>query len=283
MSKAVAKQSEETKSVAAPAPQQGQQILKSDIVVPYLLLMQGMSKLVMEEKASLGEMVKWPGANKLGSPKQTLEFIPLTLADQWIIGEVVAGASMPKFVKTIQRGGNVIMENGVAVDLDATREEIDKTGERLDFKFKYLGKDYVRTKTKNVFCLLPAEINAYQAELDRAKKAGEMPDLNAAVTPIAISFKSKSFKAGKAVMAHFLKAQSMAAYGAKAHGFTLTLGCHQEKNDKGIFYVYDVTQGRRCTPEEFKAADDLYKSINGKSLKIDETALDAEGSGEDAY
>jgi hypothetical protein len=107
----------------------------SDLVIPKILLMQGMSKLVQEEKARLGEMRDSLDNSLLGSKDTPLEFIPFQVFKSWLIFHV---------------DGNKIEYQGqepmTAANASWPLEEI------VD------GKVIRRDKALNFFCVLPSEV-----------------------------------------------------------------------------------------------------------------------------
>ena len=56
-----------------------------DIIIPKILMMQGMSKLVTEGKAKLGDMVDSLTSEVLGDVNNAIEFIPFKTFKTWII------------------------------------------------------------------------------------------------------------------------------------------------------------------------------------------------------
>lgn len=85
-----------TSNVAATMDDAG--ISMSDIVIPKILLMQGTSGLVAEEKAKLGDMIRSDSEEVIGGLTKPLEIIPLKLNKVWRTYDV-SGAS-PKFLRS---------------------------------------------------------------------------------------------------------------------------------------------------------------------------------------
>lgn len=249
----------ETSAVAMQSQTPGGEVLSSDVLIPRLLLMQGLSDFVAARKAQMGDMVRSTTAEKLGGPETPIEFIPLTFQNKWMIQELVGKKF--EFRKMLPR------DHGME---DAKKQETEKTGENLPWDFTQGGTTWRRVKVIECFALLPSDIAAFQEELARAEREGDMPDMNKTLLPVVISFRSTSYTAGRAVVTHFTKAAGMAKYGAKAHGFTLKLSCSQDSNDQGTFYVYDVQSGRRCTPLEFEKASEWFGLLGSSQVVVDE-------------
>lgn len=59
----------------------------TDVVIPKILAMQGMSKLALEGKASVGQFVDSISNEVVGSIDEPLEFIPFHLTKTWIVSK----------------------------------------------------------------------------------------------------------------------------------------------------------------------------------------------------
>jgi hypothetical protein len=59
----------------------------SDILIPKLHLMQGLSDLVAEGKASMGDIINSTTGEKLGDKKDSIEFVPVSTFKTWVIFE----------------------------------------------------------------------------------------------------------------------------------------------------------------------------------------------------
>ena len=69
--------------------EQHQEVLNSDIIIPKVLLMQGLSDFVQDRKAAIGDMVRSTTAEKLGDDKTPISFIPLKMSNAWTISEKI--------------------------------------------------------------------------------------------------------------------------------------------------------------------------------------------------
>lgn len=247
------------------ADQGGEQILRSDVLIPKVLLMQGLSDLVAERKAMQGDMVKSTTAEKLGDDRTPVEFIPLTFQNQWMVQEKIGQKF--EYRKMLPRVALI----GAAAAQDAARSEEERMDENLPWNFTMNGTEWRRVKVFNVFALLAKDVAAFIEEEKKAKETGEMFDLDKTLMPVVISFRSTSYNAGKVVATHFTKARTMAHLGAKAHGYTMFLKCNQDKNDLGTYFVFDVSSGRKATKEEFHAADGWAKILSTQQVQVDES------------
>lgn len=241
----------ETNVPATGTPAQGGQVLKSDVVIPKLLLMQGLSDFVADRKAQQGDMVRSTTAEKLGDPETPVKVIPLTIQNLWMTQEEIKG-------KYEFRG----------------YEPRTPENENAEWEFMANGVRHKRTKVLNLFALLPQDIDAYSKEMKKFKETGELPDLDKVVLPVVIPFRNTSFKAGKEIVTLFAKAESVArqlGVNVPAYGSMIELGCHQEKNDKGAFFVFDTAPAGK-TPAEYKeAAASWYATLSsGANIKVDD-------------
>ncbi len=228
-------------------------ILKSDIVIPRVLLMQGLSEFVAQRKAQMGDMVRSSSVEVIGGPEKPISIIPLMHTNEWRMEEKI---------------GNKFEFRG--------NEPRTAKNEDLPWDFKHNGADWKRTKVINVFALLPGDVEAESAEIKRAQDSGDMPDVAKVLMPVVVSFRSTGYNAGKAVVTHFAKAASMAQYGAKAHGYSLPLRCKEDKNDKGTYYVWDVGPSIKATKEQVAKAEEWLAIISSTKVKIDETGENSE-------
>ena len=265
MSNAVAKNAQSSVPAVAPAREPNPDVLHSDVLIPMVLLMQGLSDLVAEGKAVMGDMVRSTTGEKIGSHKDPIEFVPLAIKNFWAVMEKVG--QKHEFRKMVPRRAIVTTDDAKA---EQSRLDCDREDENLPWEFQYRGTQWKRVKLLNVFALLPKDIKAFEAEVKKAKETGEMPDLDKTLMPVVIPFRSISFPAGRKVVTHFTKADAMAHLGAKPHGFALTLSAYQDKNDKGTFYVYDVGNTRKLSKDELKFTEQWVNILGKGQAKIHE-------------
>jgi len=102
-----------------------------DLIIPKILVMQGMSKKVTEGKAKLGDMVDSLGGEILGDAEKPIEFIPFKTFKTWIIFH---DDEYKETIPVTAANKNLAIE-----------EDVDGTSVRRD-------------KVYNVYCLLPHQI-----------------------------------------------------------------------------------------------------------------------------
>lgn len=228
-----------------------EEVLKSDVVIPKVLLMQGLSDFVSERKAIAGDMVRSSTAEKLGDDKTPIDIIPLTFQNLWMISENASG------------DGKKYEFRGYEPRTAAT--------ESLEWDFIKNGTKWKRTKVLNLFALLPADIEAQNAELKKFQETGEIPDVDKVLLPVVIPFRNTSFKAGKEVATLFAKAESISRQVGKtvpAYGTTISLSCAQDKNDKGTFFVFKATTAGKTNPAYRDAAATWYETLTRQEMKV---------------
>ena len=251
-------------ALAAVPPPPAQEILSSDITIPRLLLMQGLSEFVVEGKSRPGLVVRSTTIEELAKPGDVLDFIPLKITTAWADKERVGQKF--EFRRAYPRTPH---NEGLPWQFwrNPQGQEFDKPGQ--------LGAtEWQRVKSIDVYALLPKDLAAFDAEMKKTAESGEMPDLSKTVLPVVISFRSTSFNAGKAVSTHFARVEEMrqSVPDIRAHWFTLPLGCKPEKNEKGSYFVYEVGNAKGYG-KELRPRVERWMSIlnSGKELKVDST------------
>lgn len=239
----------ENKDVAVVAPSEmqlqaasaslAQEVVSSDVIIPRMLLMQGISPLVTSRKAQIGDLVRSTNNEKLGDPEHPVRIIPLVMTNTWMDFERVAGVNQPQFRGMYPRG---------VITRDAHGRPLE-TNEGLEWTFKGAkGEDMFRRKTVVLYALVPSDIASYDAELKRALEAGEVPDLNKSISPVVITFQSTSFKHGGKKAATFFNTlrqnnAELAGKGIKRvlapFEYAMTLKCQEEKKGTNAWYVFD--------------------------------------------
>lgn len=236
-----------------------EEVLSTDVVIPRLLLCQGLSDAVAARKAQQGDMIRSTTLEKVGDPDQPVEIVPLTFRNRWMIQEVVGGK--PEF-----RGW----------------EDRNARNETLPWEYQDGAKQMKRVKVIELFALLPRDIEA-EAKALEALERGELPDLDATLLPVVVTFRSTSYKAGQGVVTHFAKVFGMAQKSGKAihpHDYVLELSCAAESNAKGAYYVFNVkTKGAVNAAHKPTVATWYNMLTSAKSnIRVDDNADDGSDS-----
>jgi hypothetical protein len=242
--KAVVKQEAQVPAPAPQGPVEGSGI-SSDLIIPRLLLMQGLSAAVAERKAQQGDMIRSTTNEVIGGPDKPLDIVPLKLTPAWRVEEKIGG----KF--EFRR-----------------MEERTAANDSLPWEFQENGSDWRRVKVLNLFALLERDIKAFLAAMQ-----AEDPDLGAGLLPVLISFRSTSFPAGKVVATYYAQVRDFQRYNpnAKSYAHKLQLSCKQDKNDKGSYYVFQVEgKPKRLDPTLIPEAERWFNQVNAmKEIKVD--------------
>lgn len=234
-------------AIAIVAPQ-SEEIDSSDVILPAVYLMQKMSEWVGDELAKAGQFVKSINKQVIGGRGQSVNLVPL---------------SFNKSFRIAESAGNKWVRNEPWDPAKSQEWELEEGGRTLK-----------RVKCINVYALLVPELIAEAKEKEAVAKSGEMFDLEKALTPVLISFRSSSFKAGKVLTDHFAKAQQ---YKAEPFVTTFKLDSLEQSNDDGDFYVADVVSAGK-TPKEFYETCGYWRGLilKGKTkvVESEETSSD---------
>lgn len=204
-----------------------------DMVIPKILPMQGLSDLVTERKANIGEFRDSISGALLGSIDKPVEVIPFYLQKAWDIMEESNGNY--KWARTVP-----LIDNPAAVGYN---DNWAWEGEENGVKIK-------RVRRMNFFVMVRSQI----AE-------GAMP--------YVLSFKSTSLKEGKKLFTEMYVRNVRA--GMPPAAFSFDLGGRMEKNDKGTFVVPTMTRKDKSTQGELIECLNWIKTINGGAVRVDES------------
>lgn len=215
------------------------EILKTDLVVPYLTLGQGLSQAVVDRKVQLGDIYRSTSGEVLGGPDKPVDVIFLSQPKpDWVIEQ--KGKARFEYRRSIPRTAkNETLPWSFFADEDGLNES-ELPGKGLS--------EWRRVKRLTVFAILTKDIEAFQAEMKKAD-AGELPDPSKALTPVAISFRSTGYNTGKAIGMFAAKAHTMRAAIWK---YQVPMWDTLEQNDAGSFYVWQAdTNKSKAVPKEY--------------------------------
>lgn len=239
MSKELAKQETGSRLPAQAQNQSDGEVLKTDIIIPFVVLGQGLSDAVTEKKVEMGDIYRSTSREVLGSPTKPIEAIFLHCPKpDWVIEQKPKGAQKFEYRKAVPRNAsNETLPWQYWADDDGVEMEPGAKG----------ATEWRRVKRLTVMAILPADIEAQQAEMAKVE-AGDLPDPSKALTPVMFSFRSSSYDAGKRLITFFSKAKSL---GAQLHRYQLTLFDALEKNDQGAFYVWGIEDAKpKAVPKD---------------------------------
>jgi hypothetical protein len=132
-------------------------VSSKDLIIPKILVMQGLSEAVSEGKAAIGDMIDSVSGEKIGNKANAVPFIPFYTFKTWI--ESVKKGDKYEYIRQIP--------------MDATNED-------LPVEYQVDGAMYRRDRCINCYVLLPTTL-----------------DSNGGVIPYLISFRRTSYTAGK--------------------------------------------------------------------------------------
>ena len=255
MSNALAVQGQEQDSkalaLAQKAAQAGgfEQSDSSDLMIPKLLLMQGLSQFVADDKAQVGDIVKSGTAEIVGGTNKPVQFIPITYYRDWALYKEEKG----KFEWQ-------------------SKEAYSAANKDLPWEFEKDGEKWRRDKCFNLYVLLVKDIEAEQKAISEAQAKGDFPDPDKALLPCIITFRRSSYKTAKKIYAHFEKAKK---FHSQAFVSTFVLKATKEKNEKATFGVFDVELVGKTPLEHQAVATQWWNDIvlAGRTIKVDDTDL----------
>lgn len=177
----------------------------SDIIVPRLLLAQGLSVAVADGKAKMGDITNSLTGVVIGGEKKPVEFIPITLKKYWRITEKVGNKKQYRGTEPF----TTINANRALTEMLPSRANPNTMSE------------YEFNMVIDVFGFTEDDVQ------------------DPIAMPTAISFSRTSYKAGQQVNTHFATLDG-AEVKLPYYSYILQLSCDKKQNDQGIFFVYAV-------------------------------------------
>lgn len=222
-----------------------------DLLVPRILLAQGLSKYVTAGKAAIGDIVRSTDHAVLAKRGETVEFIPLGTFKQWRIMANVGGKWKFKRIEPV------------------TPENINS-----DWEWEENGELYRRDNVLNFYVILPEDLSK-ETKAREALAKGELPDPDDVVLPYTLSFTRTSYTTGKMLSTHFQKAKHL---GVPPAITVFNLSTTIETNDDGSFTVAHVEKSRKTEANELAFAKRWHDTIRSSNVTVDEEeAVDTEG------
>lgn len=220
---------------AAPA------VTQADVLVPKILVMQGISKLVMKSKAKIGDFVDSLSGDVIGSMTNPIEFVPFFCEKCYVVMQKKGKKENDQFAFKMQ----------VPITASNESEEFEQTDKETGFAQKWY-------RTQNYYVLFPKEIEAGTA------------------MPYILSFRSSSARAGKKLFTTMFMKNLRA--GKTPAATIMNMSGDLKENDKGTFVVTDVSEVRPSQPAEVTACFEFVKLIKAGAVKADHSDLAAEAA-----
>ena len=216
----------------------------TDMVIPKILPMQGLSKLVVDRKAMIGEFRDSLSGKLIGSIDKPFAMIPFLCVKLWDVQHQQPDGTY-KYNRSVP-----LIENPLDKEYNDNwtweGEETDLDGKLVKIK---------RIRRLNFFVLLPDEVK------------------DGSAMPYVLSFKSTGLKEGKKLWTSMYVRNAKASIPPAA--FTFQVGGKMVTNDKGSFVVMGIDQGRRTTDAELKECLSWLKLVRQSNVKVDNSDVEA--------
>jgi hypothetical protein len=214
----------------------GSPITSQDIIIPRILVMQGLSEMVTDGDAKFGEFRESMNKELLGDSKNPVEFIPFLLEKVFIEYEDLKDEK--KYLRMIP----ITPSND---SLPYQDEEKSAEGKMIKI---------TRDRCMNFYVLLPKEI-----------------ELGTAI-PYMLSFRRTSIKAGKKLATQMYVKNINS--GKTPAATTCLLTNTKSSNDKGTFAVLDIQASRASTQVEQVEAFKWLNLIKQGQAKVHAESFD---------
>lgn len=208
-----------------------------DILIPKLLVMQGLSDLVTQERAQMGDFCNSVTGEIIGSAREKdfrpVIFIPIMTFKTWVVSQKADPAEKYEFKEVIPM---TPANSGWELE-----EQVD-------------GMYVRRDRCLNFFVLVEGQTDGL---------------------PFSLTFRRTSYRAGQKLATHFKTCELAAARGRPVPpaSKTFKLIAHKETNDHGTFYVLDVEPGAATSSEDLKIAFEWYQTLRSRQVKVDDSDL----------
>jgi hypothetical protein len=209
----------------------------NDIIIAKILPMQGLSQLVSDGKAMMGEFRDSLTGTKLGSIAEPFEVLPFHVEKYWDIMEE-DGSGNYKWVKS-----EPLVEDPAIAGYN----------DNLPWNDEVNGAKIKRVRRMNFYVMLPSEI----------EQGSDIPYI--------LSFKSTSYREGKKVYTQMYMRNRRASL--PPPGFLFKIAGVKQKNDKGTFIVPTVELSRRATEQEITSCLAWYKLVKKGTVKVDDSDM----------
>jgi len=203
-----------------------------DILIPKILLMQGLSDLVKEGEAVIGDYVCTGTKEKFGDYTSKFEVIPFYIYKKFIEYELI---------KT-KKGIDKKFSQVIPIITDPTHKGFNDN-------LPLFEEDLERVRVFDMYCLMPNEIEADVA------------------FPYVMPFQRTSMDAGRTAYT-----QMYIRNGQKGLSYVaLEISAKSKTNEHGSFGVPGVKLSRKSTEKELEAALHWYKAVVGGETKTDDS------------
>lgn len=230
----IATQGEAALEVSKNAIVSEEKVSAQDILIPKLLLMQGLSELVTSGEATIGEFVCTTSKEVFGNYEKSFTVVPFYIHKKWIEYEII---------KT-RNGTDKKFSQMIPIVTDPAAPGFNDN-------LPLLEDDIERVRVFDLYCLIPSEVEMGLA------------------FPYVIPFQKTSMDAGRTAYT-----QMYIRNGANGLSYAaLDISAKTKQNDHGTFGVPAVKLARKSTELEMEAAAHWYKAVVGGQTKLDDSDL----------
>ncbi len=203
---------------------------RKDILIPKLLLMQGLSELVADEKASMGDLVNSVTGKVLSKGGKPLNIIPLTHFKTWVIYEIIDKKAEYK---------EIVPYTPANADWEWTATEG--------------GVELRRDQCLNFYVMVEDEMKDPRA------------------FPYLLTFRRTSYRSGRKLVNHFTEAEMA---DLEPYAGIVALSAYKDKNDDGVFYVFDIAPVKDTPPEYAEKLVKWVETLSQNQHKVDNSDLE---------
>jgi len=203
-----------------------------DILIPKLLLMQGLSELVKDGDASIGDYVCTGTKEKFGDYSSSFEVVPFYIHKKWVEYEVI---------KT-KKGSDTKFSQVIPIVSDPAAKGYNDSLPLIEDGLE-------RVRVFDLYCLMPKEIEMGVA------------------FPYVIPFQRTSMDAGRTAYT-----QMYIRNGVNGLAYAvLDVSAKSKTNEHGSFGVPNIKLARKSSESEVKAAAYWHKAVVGGQTKTDDS------------
>ena len=216
----------------------------NDVLIPKLLLMQGLSDFVAQGKANIGDYVKSTTGEIVAQRGDKVVFVPISTSKHWRIME--------------EEGGRYQWRRN---------EEWTPDNANAEMQWVENGTNWRRDRTLSFFVLLAKDIKKERDALEAMASTGEMQEGDNVLIPCQLQFVRTSYNTGKQLITEFAKAKKFRKPPA---AWMYALSARQEKNDQGIYQVMELESAGLTDPRDLTVAYEWYKTITHSNVAVHE-------------
>jgi len=214
----------------------------SDIQIPRLHLLQGLSKGVSDGDLKMGEILHTGDQSVVGGPKSPVTFIPFH-----------------------------VMKVNQKFNTDSQPEEYICTEDYANQPWDEPGYVWEKRDGSKITC----NVRNYKTIVVH----GIIPSEDDMALPVSITFKSAAGKNAKAIVSHFATVQqfnNLKGTSKPAHGFAWELSSELIKGDNRSYAIWTMKKSRKSSEEEIEECNSWAQALSGNTRKYADAAAQQE-------